>query len=205
MYMYDVCHTCMSCMYIHTFIQVAVIIIHICVCTCMYMSCIYMHVCICHVLYVPVHRYQYRTVFQFFCFFGNSSAKSIFKILAQNNRNFSAYFFQGNRTRIIQMSSSSFSSKIFKLPNYPGKAPQGGAAILNRVKNRQIIYIEIRLVFTRISNLFGFQSQLTQIAKIEVVRFWIGLIPLFIDWPQHCEEPYYTLRTPKWANIASGY
>ena len=53
--------------------------------------------------------------------------------------------------------------------------------------------------FTRISNLFGFQSQLTQLAKIEVVRFWIGLIRLFIDWPQHGEEPYYTLRTPKWA------
>ena len=31
--------------------------------------------------------------------------------------------------------------------------------------------------------------------KIEVVRFWIGLIRLFIDWPQHCEEPYYSLRT----------
>ena len=42
-------------------------------------------------------------------------------------------------------------------------------------------------------------SQLTQLAKIEVVRFWIGLIPLFIDWPQHGEEPYYSLRTPKWA------
>ena len=42
-------------------------------------------------------------------------------------------------------------------------------------------------------------TQVTQLAKIEVVRFWIGLIRLFIDWPQHCEEPYYSLRTPKWA------
>ena len=42
-------------------------------------------------------------------------------------------------------------------------------------------------------------SELTQLAKIEVVRFWIGLIRLFIDWPLHCEEPYYWPGTPKWA------
>ena len=44
-----------------------------------------------------------------------------------------------------------------------------------------------------------FQSQLTQLAKFAGVRFWIGLIRLFIDWLQHCEEPYYGPRTPQWA------
>ena len=53
--------------------------------------------------------------------------------------------------------------------------------------------------FTRISNLFGFQSQLTQLAKIEVVRFWIGLIPLFIDWPHQGGRWISGHRTPKWA------
>ena len=38
---------------------------------------------------------------------------------------------------------------------------------------------------------FSSKWVLARLAKIEVVRFWIGLIRLFIDWPQHCEEPYY--------------
>ena len=54
-------------------------------------------------------------------------------------------------------------------------------------------------LLSRISNLFGFQSQLTQLAKIEVVRFWIGLIRLFIDWPQQGGRWISGPRTPKWA------
>ena len=46
---------------------------------------------------------------------------------------------------------------------------------------------------------FWFPVSTWALAKIEVVRFWIGLIRLFIDWPQHGEEPYYWHRTPKWA------
>ena len=62
-----------------------------------------------------------------------------------------------------------------------------------------MIECDARALITRISNLFGFQSQLTQLAKIEVVRFWIFLIRLFIDWPDRREEPYYGAGTPKWA------
>ena len=53
------------------------------------------------------------------------------------------------------------------------------------------------------SGIFGFETgacfNCFAIRSIEVVRFWISLIRLFIDWPQQGGRWISRLRTPKWA------